>query len=248
MSSSHFYLFADSRYKVNGTNTNFNINLSDQNLQPGVSIAVSVDSLEFYNCQYPINSTNNIIQFSENNDDGTTYTATLTVGNYTGDDLATEIATQFNSATGNAYVYTCTYNGTTGKLSIGGLTLPDVFKITSIDELYGFDVMTTYKVSQEGDRVAILSGYEYVDLLLPSLISENMTNGVNTNGIAKRISLDYSFGSLITYKQMESDQSVIVNKEYLNSLRVELKNPDGTFYNLPDNCYLSLTLKCTFQL
>ena len=245
---SHFFLFADSRYKINGSNSNFQVSHASSNLEAGVEVAVSVDSVTFYNSEYPINSYNNVIQFREALDDVTTYSATLTPGNYSGSELALEMQTQLNSATGNAYSYVVTYNNNTGKITIAGLLLPDVFKIVSINEIYGIDVMTGFSVTTTGSNIAILAGVEYVDLCLPSLISGNMSNNLNEYGLMKRISLDYPWGSLITYNQMESDQSVIIQKEYLDNLRIQLKRPDGQYYGLSDNSYLSVVLKCTYRL
>lgn len=247
MSGDHFYIFLDSRYKSAGSNSNFSVNYQDANLEPGMEVAVSLESCQFYNLEYPINQYNNVIQFREANDDGTTYSTTLTAGNYSGSELATEIESKLNSATGNAYTYTVSYNNNTGIFTIGGLLLPDTFKIVLINEIFGIDVMSSFAVSKTGKRPAILAGVRFVDILFPSLISANMTNNPNNLGIMKRIPLDYSWGSLITYEQQESDQSVIIQKEYLNNIRVQVRRPDGFYYLLPDNSYISIVLKCTYR-
>jgi hypothetical protein len=243
MSSTHFFIFIDSRNKITGTNSNFNLSMNDHNVEPGINVAVSLDECTFYNMQYPINSTNNSIVFQEN-DTASDITATLTPGNYTGSEIATEIQTQFNSVGANTY--SVSYNENTGKLTIAGLTLPDDVKLISINEIYGFNAGSSFAASIVGDNQVSLAGFEYVDLLLPSLLSNNITTNNNTNGIIKRIPLDLPWGSLITYKQQESDQSVIINKEYLNNLTCRLRNPNATDFDLPDNAYLSIVLKCTY--
>ena len=242
MSSNNFYYFIDSRNKIYESNADFSISESDFNLEPGVSVSVALDECVFYNTQYPINSNNNTIIFQEN-DSISNLTMTLTPGNYTGSDLATEFQTQMNTIGGNTY--SISYDSGTGKLTITEI-LPANFKLVSINELYGFDTMNSFQASKTADNPAILSGVEYVDLMLPSLISNNVSTNSNTNGIVKRIPLDLPWGSLIVYKSEESDQSVIVNKEYLNNIRVQLYNPDHTIFDLSNNSHLSVTLKCTY--
>ena len=244
MSNKHFFIFIDSRDKIYGTNTDFSIQENNFDLEPGLSVSVNLDECIFYNLQYPINSTNNTIIFQENST-ATDLTFSIDEGNYTGSELATILATELDSAGANTY--TVTHDDNTGKFSIS-IVAPDNFKFIQIDELFGFDVMTTFLSAKTGDNPAILSGHEYVDLMLPGLISQNITSNNNNNGLIRRIPLDVNWGGLCVYKAAESDQSIVVNKEYLNNLRIELKNPDSTFFQLPDNSHLSITLKCTYQL
>ena len=244
MSSNNFYYFIDSRNKIYESNADFSISESDFNLEPGVSVSIALDECVFYNTQYPINSNNNTFIFQEN-DTATNITATLTPGNYTGSSIATELQTQMNSVGSNTY--SVSYDSGTGKLIISE-TLPDNFKLVSINEIFGFEIMTSFEATRTGDNPAVLSGVEYVDLMLPSLISNNVSTNNNRNGIIKRIPLDLPWGSLIVYKSQESDQSVIINKEYLNNIQVRLLNPDGTVFDLRENSHLSIVLKCTYQL
>jgi hypothetical protein len=245
--SDNFYIFLDSRYKSAGSNSNFSVNYQNSNLEPGMEVAVSLESCQFYNLEYPINQYNNVIQFREALNDGVTYTATLTNGNYSGSELALEIQDKLRTASGNGYLYTVSYNDNTGIFTIAGLILPDVFKIVLINEIYGIDTMSGFSITTSGSRPAILAGVRFVDILFPSLISANMTNNPNNLGIMKRIPLDYPWGSLITYEQQESDQSVLIQKEYLNNIRVQVRRPDGFYYLLPDNSYISIVLKCTYR-
>lgn len=240
---SNFFIFLDSRQRSYGNNTNFSVGLNDFNFSNNESVSVSVDEVNMFNLQYPINSTNKTITFQE---DGVAsdLTATLTEGNYTGSEIATELQTQLNSAGANTY--TVSYNSTTGKLTISDdAGLPSTINLTDIDDIFGFVTPTGFLATHTGTNPINLSGVEYVDILLPNLLTGNMTTSANRNGIMKRIPLDVGWGGLVSYRSQQGDDSVIVNKEALDNVRVEVRNPDNTIYDLPSNANISIVLKCT---
>lgn len=81
--------------------------------------------------EYVVNDSNNVLYFEEVN--GTTLIAELTPGNYTPDELATEIANQLtatSSAYGNSVTYTATANTMTGKFTITSMAIgPLIFDL-----------------------------------------------------------------------------------------------------------------------
>lgn len=244
MSASNFFIFLDSRNKTYGSNTDFSIFMNGFNLENGVNVQVTVDEVSFFNLQYPINSNNNTIIFQEAKDSGTDYTATLSVGSYTGSEMATEIASKMTAVTGNAYTYAGTYDSNTGKITIS-VTVPDTFTISSINEIFGINAYTTFASTKTSDMSVNLAGVEYVDICLPSLLSGNMTSNYNSNGIIKRIPMTVPWGSLMAYRAQQSDDSVVINKEYLDNIVVRVFNPDHTIYELPDNAHISIVLRCS---
>ena len=70
------------------------------------------------NTQYCVNSTNNLILFSDNTG-STVLTATLSTGNYTSSTLPSAVITALTGAFGTGAPYTCSYTGTSGCLTIG---------------------------------------------------------------------------------------------------------------------------------
>jgi len=209
----------------------------------GSSVEISVDQVILFNLQYPINQYNKTITFQENSDTGVSYTATLTEGSYTGSEIATEIASQLTANTGNAITYTGSYDNNTGKLTISASALN--FKLTSINEIFGYEVMTSFASSKVGDYPVNLSGPDYVDLLCPSLVNDNMiSRSLTTTGIMKRIPLTVGFGGLVNYQSSQPDDSIIVDRSYLETIRMKLQNPDGSSYLLPSNSHVSITLRC----
>jgi len=240
---SNFFINIDSRNRSYGSNALFTVTLNDFDLSPGTHVAVSLSEFSMYNLQYPVNSTNNSIIFKEANDDVTEYTATLDEGNYTGAEIATEIALQLNTSTGNAYTYSVAYDSKTGKLTIT-LTLPEVFKLVSANEIYGYSAGTGFASVTTGNYPLNMSGVEYIDVLIPTLSNSNVTTNDNIYGLIKRIPLEVAWGSLLSYKSMESDDSIEVDAGYLNNLRIDVRNPDASIYDLPENSHISVVLKC----
>jgi len=77
--------------------------------QQGVN-RVNLINYSIYNVAYTVNSSNNVIVFTDNS---TTYTATLTQGFYTATNLASEAQTALSKASGDTSL-TVTYSSSTG--------------------------------------------------------------------------------------------------------------------------------------
>jgi len=219
------------------------VELSDFNLKQGASVHVSLHECSFLNTQYPINSNNNTITFYEASDTGTLYTATLPVGSYSNTTFPAILKSALESASGNAYTYTVTIDSATDKVTVT-LTLPDVVQFVSVPSWLGIETGTSFSAVTTGTYPINLSGVDYVDILFPNLINDNINVGVNTNSIVKRMPIAVPYGSLAYYQSASDDESVSINPQYLNNLRCEIRNPDGTLYDMQQN-RLSLVLKCT---
>lgn len=243
MSSNSFFIYIDSEDRTYGNPNNFSVELSDFNLKQGASVHVSLHECSFLNSQYPINSNNNIITFYEASDTGTLLTATLNEGSYSESTFPAELKRALEAGSGNTYTYTVAISPTTNKITVT-LTLPDVIQFVSVPSWLGIETGTSFASVTTATYPVNLSGIDYVDVLMPSLINDNINVGVNTNSIIKRIPVAVPYGSLAYYQASTDDETVSVNPQYLNNLRVQIRNPDGTLYDL-NGQRLSLVLKCT---
>ncbi len=240
--SNNFYIFLDSSDKVNGTVSDFSVNFSSFNFQPGTECSVSLDQFTMYNLQYPVNATTNSIVFQENSV-AVSATATLTIGNYSGNQIATEIASKMTTASLNAYTYTGAYNSNTGKLTITA-DAAHTFKLITINAIYGYASGTAFANSAIGSYPLNMSGVNYIDVLLQGLSSNNMSSSKNSSSIIKRIPVDCIWGELISFNSQESDDSILVDHSSLENIQVRIINPDGSFYeNQNQEC--SIVLKCS---
>lgn len=244
--SSNFFINLDSRDRINGNVTNFAVAMNDFSLDPGTEIMLSLESCNFFNLEYPINTHNKTIVFNEASDSNTDYTITLDEGSYTGAEIATEIASKMTTASGNAYTYSGTYDTNNGKLSISD-TLPNVFQFKTIDDIFGFDVNNTaqsFLAAQTSVYPVNLAGVEYIDICIPGLLTSTMTTNPNKNGILKRIPLDVPFGSMVTFRNYNDDDSILIEKQLMDNFEVRILTPTGRYYSMPLNSNISIVLKC----
>lgn len=241
--SNSFFIYIDSEDRTSGVSNSFSVQLSDFNLKQGASVHVSLHECSFLNCEYPINSNNNTITFYEASSTATLYTATIAEGNYSSTTFPTALKSALESASGNAYTYTVSIASATDKLTIS-TTLPAVFQLVSVPSWTGLSSGTSFAATTTGTYPLNLSGIEYVDLLCPTLINDNINIGVNTNSILKRIPITVPYGSLSFYQSQGEDESVAVDPLRLNNLRFELRRPTGELYDL-NGQRLSVVLKCT---
>lgn len=104
----------DSRNRSSGTLTDFEIRLENFPLENDFN-RVCLLNLSIAKTYYLIDSDNNTFTLTEG---GTDATVTLTLGNYSLDSLATELAADLTSASPNGYTYTCAGDTSTGKYTI----------------------------------------------------------------------------------------------------------------------------------
>lgn len=145
-----------------------NINVASLNSPPNmtsnVEIAANLNSitaaLDPTSSQvFDINNSNNVIKFDEG---GTTRTATLAVGTYTGAQLATQIKTQLEASDAGADTYTVTYNATTKKFTIlyngggGGENITFLWSNsgTTAEQVLGFRSVDSSVIAPAGSDVS----------------------------------------------------------------------------------------------
>jgi hypothetical protein len=142
-----------SKKRVSGTPYDFIFKASD----PLVG-TYTLKSLVLNNSFFNINSSNNIIYFSEN---GSNKTCTLTAGFYNATNIASALQTALTTASGGYAGYTVTYTATSGKLTVSST---QNFSFTfatnttnSLGPLLGFNTDTTAGTTQVADSIMNLN-------------------------------------------------------------------------------------------
>lgn len=208
------------------------------------SYAITLESVEFPNTVYPINSTNNKIYFSE--DGGGTLTATLDANHYTGAQIATEIKTQLEAAGGGTY--TVTFDSQTQKLTIavGGAVTTVGFVVgenNCYDEL-GFAPPSAVSASITSNFPVNLSGSQYVDII--SNLSTLNYSTTHTARVLARIPLYQPFGNMI-YHVPPNPTKMIVSDTQITEFFMQLRDDKGSFWQIPRNSHVSLAFKITAE-
>lgn len=251
-------LYLNSRDSVNPDTPHYaNWLIPNLELAQIVQYGCRVKSVCFNNARSLVNDTNNKISFTEF--DGTsntdTYTITLTSKNYTGTQLASEIASKMTTASSadQGLTYTGTYNSQTKKITIL-LTdgLPNVFKFNAVSNdayrLAGFTdneiSSQTLAVDQISDTMIDLAGTAYVDILSRSLATSNVSSST-TSSILCRIPLTSAIGTVIYY--VNNDPSVLtLRNDNLEQVDIELRDDEGNLFVLDGNHPISINLE--FQI
>jgi len=211
---------------------------------------LSLQTCEFAHLVYPFNSSrgNQILYWQEDSDAGTTYSATIPENAYSGSGIATQLTTLMNAGTGNAYVYTWTYDSTSKRLTVSEAS-DSAFRIWSgvgnqdCNREIGFDKTDiNFKTASFTLPWPVdLSGTKYVDILT-NLANMNQSTTLTSNTLF-RIPVTSSFGTII-FHQSFSDDSLYVANDSLSSFRLQLRDDRGRRFILPENASVSYTIRC----
>lgn len=243
---SSFNILLDSNYRINTASSPSQSlflldNLPVSNIQ---QYKVSLNQVSLNNSVYPINNDRaNKIYFQEANSTATTYSATLTSQSYTGLTFASALQTAMNGATGNAYVYTVSYNSATKKLTIseaGNNPFRIVDGSKSVHREMGVNLFdTAFKSSAYTLASPIdISGSKYVDLICNELRNPSYTSQGLVSIIA-RIPLNTDFGTTIYFEPSSSSEFLLMN-ELGSNLQFYLRDDRGNNFDLPFNHEVSL--------
>jgi hypothetical protein len=145
--------FISSRSRVSGTSSDFiySMNFAGQKVK-GFKISNVTIPFKFY----PINSTNNIIYFTEG---ATPATATINPGTYTPTSLATHVQAIMTAASPTVSTYTVTYNSISDQfsLAISAGTFQFTFGTntsSSANEILGFSQQDTSARSTQTSNIS----------------------------------------------------------------------------------------------
>lgn len=234
-----------SRSRVAGTPSDFIITFP----QVVAAHALRVASAEIPMAQYTVHAYTSAVDFYDSAV-GAVCTAVLTYGNYTGAQLATELAAQMTSACGVPGAYSVSYSSITQKLTIvrngGGPTFSlrfgtGSYAAFSAARIMGYDplVDTATAASSTSPYIVQLQGEDYVYLCLNGLGNISNTELVS-NVVAK-----YVFPTGARTSSLDSLVSPLVKLGEVQNLRqvqVRLYCSDGRLYDL-NGMDMSFTLE-----
>lgn len=241
MSSFIFVNSEDRLYKSSSSPADFQIAINST-LADTPRSSLSVESVSFFNLEYGINSANNVLTFRENSDDITTYTATITPGNYSASEFISALKTAMDAVGANTY--TVIYNDINGKVNITVL-LPNTFKLVGGSMLtvsLGYEPMTSFAATHTGNYPVNLAGSTYADLSL-GLSNRNIVTGLGQYRPFVRIPMAVDFGHLVEYTNQSDGDDVLIATDDLDRLNVTLYNDRRNILDLPRNAVVSIVLR-----
>jgi hypothetical protein len=216
--------------------------------------AIRVISAEIPMAQYTIHASTYVVDFYDSGA-AAVCSAVLTHGNYTGAQLATELATQMTAACGVPGAYTVTFSAITQKLTItrngGGPTFGFRFASGpyaqySAARVLGFlatDSINSLATTITSTYIVQLQGEDYVHLALVGL--GNVANTEYVNDVVAKV----VFPTGARSSALDSLVAPLIHLGELHNLRqlhARLYRSDGQLYEL-NNMDMSFTLEvyCT---
>ncbi len=188
-------VYVSSKNRLQGTSSNFTINLTSQIRNPNQYDRLSLLSFSCPKSYYLINSTNNIFTVNEN---GVITTITLPVGNYSYTTMTTQLATSLAGLT-NSYTITNSY--LTGKFRFvatpAAVQPIFTFGTNSPYAVLGFDISSTNTFT-----AGALVSTNVVNFQLTNTI-QLMSNIVDKNLLATIIPDNVDFSTL-SYNEVNS--------------------------------------------
>ncbi len=194
-------------------------------------------------------STSNTIAWTEQASP-TVLTVTIDSAAYAGSSLADILSADMTAAslaTGQVQTYTVTFDEDTLKMT---WTADNTFAFitTSNDAYYQLGVTTldgAVGLTAVGDQIVRLDGPEYIDIEADI----HALQGLHTSGTAKmilaRIPLTVPFGCMLYFEPINRYAKCLYKQLNNATIRISMKYPDGTFFQLPDNCPVSYILKAS---
>lgn len=220
----------DSADRTSGSNENFEIKLSNEVTRVK---SVEVVSVEIPFTFYTLNSSNNVFKFTDNTP--TTYTVTLSPGNYDGATFASALQTAMNLLMAG---FTVTYGYTTFKLTwanasqfnilISGSTMASTIGVTSASGL------TTSFTSQ---GTINLSGPNYILIKSDKLVKPKRTppylHSAQANVLYKVV-VSTGPGSTLIEKNSYSNPNPIMygTRQRIQVIDLQLIDPNGNVLDL----------------
>ena len=171
-------------HQSNPSNFTYELNTQFRNVTK-----VAITDVNIVNSQYNINSTNNTIKILE--DTPNTFTASIPIGDYAYDELATELQTQLNAEGGFTYTVSTDPQSKTFTIDGGvGNTIRIYENGTTIDTVLGFTQASggyynTASQTATSDNLWDLTGLRNVYILSPSFPIKSILKNQFMNVIQK---------------------------------------------------------------
>ena len=179
---------------------------------------------------YSVNASNNQFKFSYEETDGATLitsTVTLTVGNYSGKQLATEVETKMNAVSGVSG-YSVTYDFKTNKFTIANATAyAHIIQFDNLNnpfELLGFVENATYTDKPlTSVNVADLTGGRHSIVVKSNIIQQGTISSLHHNSnILARVGVDVPNSNILTYHNTQHIGCRIRGNPYIPNLLIKL--------------------------
>lgn len=197
---------------------------------------IALISIQFPNSVYPTNTWNNIIVFKQNN--GTTYTATIPPGYYTGPNMAAAVQTAMNAA--GTLTFTATYDSNMKKMTVsaaGGTFYFIASDNSALGDLGYVTLEATLAASKVSDYPINISGTKYIDVF--SNFVTNNHSSTSSGNILERVPVYGGFGEEIFY-EVQSHQAMRIQFGKTNHIEITLKDDRGNAFLLPPNVQFSV--------
>ena len=231
-------------------------------------VSISLEGAEIPITDYIINAYNNLIYFQEETD--ITQIASIPFGNYTVDELATEIENVMNSISANSITYTVTSDPITSKYTISSsATMPFLFNLVffgglescpsineincknepvyienSVGPVIGFDKKNlTGSLSYTGQFVFNLAGEKYIVMFINEQADVIEANKSSVHKAFAKITINVPQGSVNFYNNVDNRYIKHFSPPIkLSNLSVKFQTYNGNLYNFNGQEH-SFTLK-----
>ena len=182
---------------------------------------------------YAINSTNNVLNFTDSTDG--LLTVTITPGNYTIDELLAELQTVMNAAATTA-TFTLTYDEITQKTTFawtGGTTI--TFEDTStLFPLLGLreDLESAKSTPFTATDVSYTNTTRYVKLFVDNINSNNVYDNDNVQKVAVKLPINEVRNEFQFYDNHRGYKIQLPSMPSINEMRIKLTDPDNNVIDL----------------
>ena len=238
-----FYIFVDSRNKPYASNARFEVDFPNVPDFAENTVSVGLDEVYLVNAVFPIRAGYNAFILNEG---GVDFPVVITPGFYTSLSFCTELKTQLEAV--GALIYSPTISSTTNYLTIsanGNFSLK--FNVDRFWKVAGFvdGITTSSSATHTGTMPVRLDGDEFVYLQLNNTSNDNMVPAtLGSSSILDSIPIDKGFGNLIYYKANPSNNFTVMRADNTKTIRIEILDPYGDPWPLPDNSYVFIKLRC----
>lgn len=202
---------------------------------------LSLSEVNFSNTVYPINNNYNKLYLQEDSATGSTFTATLVVGYYTGTSFAAELKAALDASSG-ANTYAVAYSSTTKKITIttSGTNLAFVAGDNNAYREAGVSTseLGTFASSYVPTNPVYLSGSQYVDIMSNLISNDLVVSSNDRKNTLVRIPLEHGFGGIVYYNA-KYQQPININSVALRDLSLRMIDDRQNSWALPSNSPVS---------
>ena len=206
---------------------------------------IALASLEFTNFLYNITSSLNLCIQEINGTTNPNNLVTISPGFWSTDTLPTQLQTLLNTGSPNSWVYTVTFNATTGTITIAasGNTIKYLYSLSTLNEQIGLpsnaDVTGTPSIVCP-HFVNLLS--ELAVYVTADVVDQSYMNNVARSNVLEKVPLDADFGTVMFYQHELANMQFLPIKKKQTTINIKLTDSAGNVLPVSTNKPWSLTL------